>query len=169
MTDTTPIGERGGQEPVAQPLPMPPGYGEQQTTLAWPTVRAKLVEAKQYWIAVDNGDRNPHVVPLDGMWIDDRWYHGGSPQTLHRRLVAKNPAVTMHLPHPWEVVIVQGTVSTAGIDDEQAARLATTFAEKYPEYGPPNAELWRDGHVLIPRKVLAWSDYPRDATRFVFG
>lgn len=155
--------------PVAQPLPMPAEYGRQITTQSWPDVRAKLEQAKQYWFASNRGDRSPHVVPLDGLWIDDRWYHGGSPETLHRRLVAANPEVTMHLPHPWDVVIVEGTVTEAGTADELAERLATTFAEKYPEYGPANVDLWRGAHVLVPRKVLAWSDFPRDATRFVFA
>ncbi|MGH3468465.1 MAG: hypothetical protein ACRDQF_12135 [Thermocrispum sp.] len=156
-------------EPTAELLPMPTGYGTVEATMSWQAVRAKLAAAKQYWFAANrSGGRSPHLVPLDGLWLADRWYHGGSPETLHRRLVAKNPNVTMHLPHAWDVVIVEGVVQTLQVSPEEAQRLADAFEAKYPEYGKSEAKLWERPHALLPRKVLAWSEFPKDTTRFVF-
>jgi hypothetical protein len=41
--------------------------------LSWESVRAQLAEAKQYWLATNHGGGSPHVVPLDGLWVDDVW------------------------------------------------------------------------------------------------
>lgn len=156
--------------PTAELLHMPTGYGSTETTLSWDTVRAKLESARQYWFASNRPDgRSPHLVPLDGMWIDGAWYHGGSPETLHRRLVAKNPNVTMHLPDPWDVVIVEGAVETIRTEPDQAQHLADAFYAKYPEYGKPDVKLYAETHALVPAKVLAWSEFPKNTTRFVFN
>lgn len=48
--------------------------------------------------------------PLDGIWLDDAWYWGGTSETVHRRNVVANPKVVMHLPDPARAVIVEGEV-----------------------------------------------------------
>ena len=53
------------------------------------------------------------MVPVDGIWVDDVLYYGGLPETIHVRAAKANPAVTIHLPDPWNVVIVEGTVRLA--------------------------------------------------------
>ena len=30
-------------------------------------------------------DGRPHAVPVDGVWLDDTWYWGGHPDTIHQR------------------------------------------------------------------------------------
>ena len=86
--------------PIAEKLVLPEGYGQTTETLAWEQVRAQLEQAKQYWLATNRGDRSPHLVPVDGLWVDDLWYYGGSPATTHVQRVRANPQVTMHLPRP---------------------------------------------------------------------
>lgn len=68
----------------------------------------------------------------------------------------------MHLPHPWEVVIVEGAVETVEAGPELAQRLADAFGAKHPEYGEASPELWAQVHALVPRKVLAWSEFPKN-------
>jgi pyridoxamine 5'-phosphate oxidase-like protein len=60
--------------PIAQKLGLPQGYGQTTETLAWEGVRAQLEQAKQYWLATNRADGSPHVVPVDGLWVDDVWY-----------------------------------------------------------------------------------------------
>ena len=86
--------------PIAEKLVLPEGYGQTTESLAWEDVRTQLEQAKQYWLATNRGDGSPHVVPVDGLWVDDVWYYGGSPETVHVQLVRANPQVTMHLPDP---------------------------------------------------------------------
>jgi hypothetical protein len=73
--------------PIAEKLVLPQGYGQTTETLAWDSVRAQLEQAKQYWLATNRADGSPHVVPVDGLWVDDVWYYGGSPETIHVQMV----------------------------------------------------------------------------------
>jgi Pyridoxamine 5'-phosphate oxidase len=155
--------------PIAELLGFPKGYGTPKKPLAWSTVRRALEEAKHYWLATVRADCRPHVVPLDGLWLDDVWYYGGSPETVHHRAVFANPEVVMHLPDPMRAVIVEGVVRITTTTPELAARLATATNEKYAEYGyNVDASRYTDATGLYPRRVLAWTSFPADATRFVF-
>ncbi len=67
-----------------------------------------------------------------------------------------------------------GTSHPARADaDGLGARLAEAFG-KYPDAGcSPGADAWADDgggglRVLLPRRALAWSAFPTDATRFDF-
>jgi nitroimidazol reductase NimA-like FMN-containing flavoprotein (pyridoxamine 5'-phosphate oxidase superfamily) len=156
--------------PNAEKLHMPAGYGETTTTLDWGEVSARLAGAKQYWVVTNRRAGSPHVVPVDGLWVDDVLYYGGSPDTLHVRMALTDPHVTIHLPDPWKVVVVEGEVRLAGPTAAFAQHLADLANEKYAEYGITfDAGSYRDPFVLHPRRVLAWSSFPADATRFVFS
>jgi len=155
-------------EPSAELMQPPEGYGEAKTPLAWDTVRKELEQAKQYWLAIPRSEGSPHVVPLDGMWIDDVWSYGGSPATVHRQLVAANPDVTMHLPDPWRCVVVEGHVRVVSRADDDAQRMADAFTAKYPEYGQADVSHYKESLALHPRRVLAWTSFPSDMTRFIF-
>jgi hypothetical protein len=138
--------------------------------LSWESVRAQMEEAKQYWLATNHGDGGPHVVPLDGRWVDDVWYYGGSPRTIHVRTVRANPNVTMHLADPWKVVVVEGEVRVTKLSHDFAQRLAGIASEKYSEYGIRfEASSYSEPGALHPRRVIAWSSFPKDATRFTFA
>jgi hypothetical protein len=80
--------------------------------------------------------------------------------------------VTIHLPDPWNVVVVvvEGEVRLAGPTAAFAQHLADLAYEKYAEYGITfDAGSYRDPFVLHPRRVLAWWSFPADATQFVFS
>jgi nitroimidazol reductase NimA-like FMN-containing flavoprotein (pyridoxamine 5'-phosphate oxidase superfamily) len=155
-------------EPRAELITPPIGYGDSTTPLAWGTVRAELEQARQYWLAMLRSAGSPHVVPLDGLWLDDVWHFGGSPETLHRRLVATHPEVTMHLQDPWRCVVVEGVVEVAANPPEAARHLAEASFAKYPEYGPAPVERYAESPRLLPRRVIAWTNFPADMTRFLF-
>lgn len=155
--------------PRAERLRLPGGYGTPSTTLEWAEVRARLAEARAYWVATCRADGRPHVVPVDGLWLDDVWYYGGGPDAVHVRTARANPAVVMHLPDPHKSVIVEGRVRPARPDEPLARRLLAASNAKYPEYGAgSDPAAYDDALALHPARVLAWSSYPRDATRFVF-
>jgi hypothetical protein len=143
--------------PIAEKLVLPEGYGQTTEALAWEDVRAQLEQAKQYWLATNRAGGSPHVVPVDGLWVDDVWYYGGS-------------HVTMHLPDPWKVVVVQGEVRVSTPSPELAQRLADLANTKYAEYGIKfEASSYSEPGALHPRRVIAWSSFPKDATRFTFA
>lgn len=155
--------------PRAELLDLPKEYGVPKRTLEWSVVRSRLEEAKAYWIATTRADGRPHVVPVDGLWVDDVFYYGGGPTSVHQRTVRHNPRVVMHLPDPQVAVIVEGEVRVVRHGPAEAEAIAAAGNAKYPEYGGADrASAYLEIPALVPAKVLAWSAYPTDATRFVF-
>lgn len=65
-------------EPIAELLELPKEYGRPEVALAWDDVRARLVAATQYWLATVRPDGRAHVVPLDGIWLDDPGFSGAA-------------------------------------------------------------------------------------------
>jgi nitroimidazol reductase NimA-like FMN-containing flavoprotein (pyridoxamine 5'-phosphate oxidase superfamily) len=155
--------------PVSERLVMPPGYGDTTSTRTWADVQAQLVAAKQYWLATNRRGASPHVVPVDGLWVDDVLYYGGSPETLHVRAAKANPHVTFHLPDPWNVVVVEGEVELVKPTTDLAQHLADLANIKYAEYGMEfDAGSYGEPFALHPRRAVTWSSFPADATRFTF-
>jgi len=56
----------------------------------------RLDEAKNYWLCSVPPDGRPHVIPKWAVWVDDKIYYDGSPQTRH----AKNIAEIVCFPAP---------------------------------------------------------------------
>jgi Pyridoxamine 5'-phosphate oxidase len=154
-------------EPIAELLDFPEEYGKAATRLEWDAVRGQLERAERYWIATTRADGRPHVVPVDGIWVEDLWYYGGSEKALHQRAVSANPKVVMHLEDAMRVVIVEGEVRMTTPSAPVATRLATASREKYG-YAPSVADYRRGVQTLFPKLVLAWTEFPKDATRFRF-
>lgn len=156
--------------PTATLLRFPPGYGTPKKRLQWDVVRRLLEDAPAYWLATTRADGRPHVVPLDGLWVDDVWWYGGAPETVHIRNVTDRPQAVMHLADPMQAVIVEGVVQRVTLETEQAQRLAEVSNVKYAHYGMANtADTYRKALGLYPDRVLAWTAFPKDATRFEFG
>lgn len=154
-------------EPVAELLQFPEGYGTATTTLPWDVVRAALETAERYWVATTRDDGRPHVVPVDGIWLDDLWYYGGSPEAVHQQTVRANPQVVMHLEDAMKAVIVEGEVRLTKPTSEVARELAVVSRKKYG-YAPTVREYQKGVPTLFPTRVLAWTSFPKDATRFRF-
>jgi hypothetical protein len=155
--------------PSTEPLVMPAGYGDNASTMSWSDVQAQLVAAPQYWVAINRPDGSPHVVPVDGLWVDDVLYYGGLPTTVHVRTALADPHVTIHLPDPWKVVVVEGEVRVVQPTFELGQRLADLANVKYAHYGITfDASSYSEPFEFHPRRARAWSTFPTDATRFVF-
>ncbi len=157
-------------EPKAELLDLPRDYGTPKKTLDWASVRDRLERALQYWVATTRPDGRPHVIPIDGIWLDDVWYYGGSPKTVRHHNLEGNASAVMHLDDPMKAVIVEGECRAVSASPDLAQRLAAA-SQKYAALGySMDADsysgegLW----ALHPRRVLAWTNYPRDATRFTF-
>ena len=56
--------------PISEQLTLPSGYGSPNQLLDWTVVEQRLVDSLHYWLATVRRDGTPHVVPLDGIWLD---------------------------------------------------------------------------------------------------
>ena len=159
--------------PTAAPLPLPRDYGVAKRPMDWGEVSAKLAEARVYWLATVRADGRPHVVPSDGIWLDDALYFGGGPESVHMRNVRANPKVAAHVGDGLEVtIVVEGTALDETPGRDVAARVADANNTKYADFGmnlTPDDYIRRGVTILCPERVLAWSRFPTDATRFTFA
>ncbi len=146
---------------------LPPAYGSPSRRLGWSGVQQRLERARHYWLATTRPDGRPHVVPVDGLWLADVWYFGGSSETVHQANLRRNDEVVVHLEDAEQAVIVEGRAAWRVPGLETATRLAGASEAKYG-YAPPPEAYTSGVWTLSPRRVLAWSRISEDATRFVF-
>jgi nitroimidazol reductase NimA-like FMN-containing flavoprotein (pyridoxamine 5'-phosphate oxidase superfamily) len=154
-------------EPTAELLDFPEVYGKPTTTLDWASVEERLESSERYWLATTRSDGRPHVIPIDGLWLDGTWYFGGAPETIHQRSVKANASVVMHLEETMRAVIVEGVAEWLTPSAQDAKRLAEANVKKYGYPTSPD-QYARGVWGLRPRRVLAWNSFPTDATRFLF-
>lgn len=153
--------------PVAEQLRLPSSYGSPNRLLDWTVVEQQLVDSLHYWLATVRGDGSPHVVPLDGIWLDGCCYFGGDPATVHIRNVRRDGRATLHLENGESAVIVEGTAEWTMPSLAVARRLAAASKAKYG-YSQSAASYVEGVWRLQPVKVLAWTTLYVDATRFRF-
>jgi nitroimidazol reductase NimA-like FMN-containing flavoprotein (pyridoxamine 5'-phosphate oxidase superfamily) len=146
------------------------GYGVPKSTkglLPWSHVTGSMARAKHYWVCTAAPDGRPHSTPVDGIWIDGTLYFGGNPQTRRNRNLAANPAACIHLESCTDVVIVHGEAHEVAPDKALSLRLAEETRAKYGYSMTPEQYEKSPGiFAFRPRWALAWSQFPRDATRW---
>jgi nitroimidazol reductase NimA-like FMN-containing flavoprotein (pyridoxamine 5'-phosphate oxidase superfamily) len=160
-------------EPRVDRPEIPAEYGIARATghVDWRHVEERLERARVYWIATVGAGGRPRVRPVDGMYVDGVIYIGGSLETRWIRDLAQNPHVSVHLDSlEGDVVIVDGDAEVLRSNsDAFAERMAAASNAKYPEYGMKPAQFKGPGPIAIrPRKVIAWTDFMKDPTRFRF-
>ena len=136
--------------------------------LPWSHVVERMTRAQHYWICTTSPDGAPHATPVDGLWLDDRLYFGGSPRTRRQRNLATNPSVCVHLESAADVVVLHGDARPERPDAALAKRLAEHSARKYGYAQTPEEYEQTDVHVFRPRVAFAWTNLPKDATRWEF-
>jgi hypothetical protein len=158
--------------PKASRPQIPAVYGlpkHNKGLLPWSHVSERMEQARVYWVATVDPRGRPHATPVDGLWLDDRLYFGGSQETRRNRNLARNPAACVHLESGSDVLILHGEVEELGGEDlELARRLADASNEKYG-YGSKAEDYLAGGtFTFTPRKVIAWKPLFKDATRWEF-
>lgn len=155
---------------------MPKDYGvpeDDEGLLPWSHVAQRMEAAKNYWVATVRPDRRPHVSAVWGAWLDDTLYFDGSPQTRRGRNIAANPHIAVHLESAKDVVILEGTATEITPPDRAfAERLAAAITAKYAADGyTATPETWNGGGLwrVRHRLVIAFTQFPKDATRWRFA
>ena len=125
-----------------------PGYGvpkDKKGLLPWSHVTERMAEAQNYWICTVSPDGRPHATPVWGLWLDDRLYFGGGPQTRRSRNLAENPAVCVHLESGSDVIILHGDAQELRAPDRSLVTRLIEISEKkygYAPKGAPDCSVW---------------------------
>ena len=139
--------------------------------LDWSWARKRLTEAPTYWVASVRPNGQPHVMPTWGVWVDEAFWMEGSPNTRRFRNLAANPATVVTVERGNDAVIVEGVADLiTDIDDDLAERLLSAYRKYIPTHGyEAQRSNWDMGIWRVrPRKVMAWSDFPADTTKWTF-
>ncbi len=161
----------GGGPSASRPHITDPAYDIPKSKtglLPWSHVTGRMTEAKCYWVCSVDPTHHPHATPVDGVWMDDALYFGGSPQTRRNRNLKTNPAACIHLENGLDVVILHGEVHEQTPNPALSIRLSEGTLAKYG-YGPKPEDYAKTGvQVFRPRVVFAWKQFPKDVTRWQF-
>ena len=93
----------------------------------------RVKNADCLWLSYVRPPRKPETVPMWHIWKDDRIHLATQQRSLKVRCIRENPRVSVHLPDPLNVVIIDGLAQV--IETEEASRasdsLSPSFSEKY--------------------------------------
>ena len=151
----------------------PKGYADSPASYVdWDWVAAQLTESKHYWLCSVRPNGRPHVVPRWGVFMDNKFYYDGSPETRHAQNILENPHVSLHLENGEKAIILDGQSQPAGKPEvEFANRLAEAYRKKYAEHGyAPEPNQWDEGGLFVftPCQCIAWTVFFENPTKFVF-
>jgi hypothetical protein len=142
-----------------------PDYGIPEDTeglMSFEDAAERLAASRNYWICTVRPDGRPHAMPVWGVWVDGHIYFGGGPDTVKARNLRANPHVVIHGESGDQVVVIEGVAEPVVGDDEQT-RVDNAYEVKYDmRHGPV---VWR----VRAEKAFAWTEFPRDVTRWRFG
>jgi general stress protein 26 len=154
-----------------------PGYGtlpsEQGTgLLPWSWAQERLVRSHDYWLATVMPSGLPHLMPVWGVWHEDRLWFSSANGSRKARNLAHEPRCTLSTDDPLEPVVVQGQAHRV-TDEEALRRMLTEENAKYgTAYGlelvdPASNSVF----ALEPDWAFALDtkDFAGSPTRFVFG
>ena len=152
---------------------LPKGYADNPVSYVdWEWVAEQMTESKNYWLSSVRPDGRPHVVPRWGVFIENKFWYDGSPETRHAQNIMENPNVSLHLESGDQVVMMEGiSKPTEKPTPEFASQLAETIGYKYGEDGySPKPDQWDEGglYEFTPRQCIAWTVFYEDPTKFVF-
>ena len=131
--------------------------------LDWEFVADAMRTDRQFWVGTVRPDGFPHLRPAWGVWLDGTFHCGGGSETRWVRNLDRDPRIVVHRDDAQSVVILEGTAERLDVgsaDPDRLARIDAAYEAKYGiEHGTPV-------FAVHPERVLAWRDFPADATRW---
>ena len=139
--------------------------------LDWSYIEQRMRESINYWIVTADRNGKPAVSPVWGVWFGNKLYFDGSPNTRRGKNISANHQVSIHLEDGTRALIMEGTAEILfeKPDRKIAEMVSAGYCEKYAAMGySPAPEMWDNGGLFIftPQKVLSWTKFPDDATRW---
>jgi nitroimidazol reductase NimA-like FMN-containing flavoprotein (pyridoxamine 5'-phosphate oxidase superfamily) len=131
------VGQRR-REPMTEPKssrPHMPGYGildadKGKGLLPWSWATERLGDAHTYWVATVRPDGAPHVMPVWGVWLDDKFCFSTGANSRKARNLAAHPQCVICCEASEAQIIAEG-VAEVIIDSELNRRFAEAYGPKY--------------------------------------
>ena len=163
-------------EPVAD-RPFMPGYGVLAADagsglIPWAEAERRLTVSHDYWCATVRPDGRPHVMPVWGVWLDERVSFSSSLASRKARNLAADPRCTVTTDDALNPVVVEG-VAERVVDPEGIAAFVDAVNRKYDAdvtvaFQDPAVN---GTYAVRPETVIALThgDFTGSPTRWRFG
>ena len=96
----------------------------------WSEAVAGLIAAKTYWLSTTRPGGRPHVMPVWGVWLENRFYFSTSATSRKGRNLAANPDCTISVSRHAIDIVVEGSAVLL-TDGSLAQRVAELYGPKY--------------------------------------
>jgi hypothetical protein len=135
--------------------------------LPWEWARERLERAHNYFLTTVRPDGRPHVAPVWGCWMDERFYFSTDRASVKGRNLAENPCCVVCPENAAEAIMVEG-VAAEVTDGATLRRYVALYDPKY-QWTSDLAE--GAFYAVLPRVVLAYIEksFPGRATRWAFA
>jgi Pyridoxamine 5'-phosphate oxidase len=140
----------GGDPELSQPRMFGGYMGSAKLPWNWATER--LTRARNYWIGTTRPDGRPHIRPVWGVWLDDRFYF--STGSLAVQNLAIHPSITVHLESGSEVVILEGVAEPIN-DAALVVQVVSRYNQKYNWNMDPR-NLQDPFYAVRPQVAFGW-------------
>jgi hypothetical protein len=125
----------------------------------------KFAAADTCWMSSVRPDGRAHLAPIWHVWHEGCAYVCTPAQAVRAVNIAHNASVSLSLPDPYAVLIIEGTAHPA---PEMEATLQPHFYTKYDwdiSTDPDYDLILR----IAPRKIMAWGDHGEGRWHFPEG
>jgi uncharacterized pyridoxamine 5'-phosphate oxidase family protein len=111
-----------------------PGYGidekNKKDLLPWNWAVDLLSKTQNYFVTTVRSDGRPHMMPIWGVWIGDRFYFSTGRKSVKARNLAENPNCILCPGDADEAVILEGTAAKV-TDKSLLKKFAAVYLKKY--------------------------------------
>ena len=129
----------------------------------WRAIEGRLGREHNIWLATVRADGRPHLVPIWFVWFDGFLYVCTTPDTQKYQNLIHNQMVSLALPDPNQVLILEGEAHVA--DKQTIEIIADQFYYKYEWDFRYDEASYRLIEITL-HKILAWGDgYDAEGTR----
>ncbi len=114
----------------------------------------KFAQANCCWFSSTRPDGRAHLAPIWHVWHAGRAYVVTQPNSVRAANIARQPAVSLALPDPMNVLIIEGAARPA---PHAADAIRPLYQQKYDWDIAADSDY---GLILAitPRKIMAWGD-----------
>jgi hypothetical protein len=112
----------------------------------------KFAQAEACWFSSVRADGRAHLAPIWHVWHEGRIYVVTPTTSVRARNIIRNEAVSLSLPDPMNVLIIEGRARPA---PEQREAIQPLFLSKYG-WDIRGETAYGTVIEVTPRKVIAW-------------
>ena len=144
-----------------------PGYGVSESregVLPWSWALTRIENSRNHFIASTRPDGRPHVMPVWGVWCDDRYVFSTGITTVKSKNLLRQPAIAVTFEDEKYAVVLEGIAEITPLADVPG--FVDAYKEKY-EYEIKEGPVWS----VVPTCAFAFVEddsFAQTATKWMW-